>query len=612
MSVCMNVVSIVVPVVDMYPCKRMIRMTVKYYVVHLYLHLRKLLKPYVQDFSIVKLLQDALGDEHRSGLKTDLVKDWEKRSDMILSDKVPQVRVTASIPPCQHLGFCVCSGTGKVSQLFTKSFVKFMKSMFSLPRKPRKGPDGKPPEPVIETPETKRRRLNRKLLEAGMIVVKISLHHQQQSHDISDFNAFGEGWAEFALNALGQTLEVPNIPEKVLWFYIGYVNFQDWSMTFLPLTAEGKVNDLQKLVVSTLFARPAQITFAKTLGEEGFLQEWSAQFYMIHCEDRKLYQQETMPNWVLVKELPASDGENLRFRFWKGSDSELKAEHETKKRTRQQQQRKQTRKPKAPGFQCRGRRLKVIKRVLKHSIKDAVQDPEDSVGQNSAIAEEDVVEQHLDDLAVMQENNASPDPSESGDIEIPDFEGLVAESGMVDLPEPASSSTDAFRAATSEPVVVEPGANSSQLASSESKSLDEQPVPRVVISRRAPDGPDPSVRVTHTGEIRFNALSNRLIAVCKHPGHGDCRRSRTTQAAVRGAVRFRGQGRPLGLLTHFLLSADQYPDGPSHRKTLVESIPLEERKSARAHFVALADSEVMSSKEREKQADEDDEPDFIM
>ena len=156
----MNVVSIVVPVVDMYPCKRMIRMTVKYYMVRLHLDLRKLLKPYVQGFPIVKLLQDALGDEHRTGLKTDLAKDWEERSDMILSDKVPPVKVPASIPPCQHLGFCVCSGAGKVSQLFTKNFVKFMKSLFSLPRKPRKGPGGKPPEPVIETPETKRRRLN--------------------------------------------------------------------------------------------------------------------------------------------------------------------------------------------------------------------------------------------------------------------------------------------------------------------------------------------------------------------------------------------------------------------------------------------------------------------
>ena len=255
---------------------------------------------------------------------------------------------------------------------------------------------------------------------------------------------------------------------------------------FSPLTAEGKVNGLQKLVVSTLLVRPAQVTFAKTLGGEGFLQEWNAQFYMIHCEDRKLYQKDTMPNWVLVKELPTSDGQNLRFRFWKGSDSELKAEHETK-RTTQQQQRRQPRKPKAPGFQCRGRRLKVIKKVLKNSIKDAVQDREDSVGQNSAIAEEDVVEQHLDDLAVMQEKNTSPDPSESGEIEIPDFEGLVAESGIVELPEPASSSTDAFRAATSEPFVVEPAASSSQLASSESKSkpLDEQPekIPRVVMCR---------------------------------------------------------------------------------------------------------------------------------
>lgn len=134
----------------------------------------------------------------------------------------------------------------------------------------------------------------------------------------------------------------------------------------------------------------------------------------------------------------------------------------------------------------------------------------------------------------------------------------------------------------------------------------------MVISRRAAAGPDPSVQVTDTGEIRFNALSNRLIAVCKHPNHGDCRRSRTTQAAARGSVRFLGQGRPLGLLTHFLLSADQYPDGPSHRKTLADTISLEDRKSARAHFVALANAEVISTKEREKQANEDDEPEFIM
>ncbi len=124
--------------------------------------------------------------------------------------------------------------------------------------------------------------------------------------------------------------------------------------------------------------------------------------------------------------------------------------------------------------------------------------------------------------------------------------------------------------------------------------------------RRRPEGPDDSIRVTSYGEIRWNELSQRLIAVCKVPGHGDCRRSRT----VNSGTRF-GQGRPIGLLTHWLLQAETTKDGQSHRKMTDAPIDLQQRIEARKVFGALGSSAHFLNKERAPESGEEDEPEFI-
>lgn len=610
--------------------------------------------------------KDALRDERRDGLKNSLLQDWEQRSGTFLTDQLKALQgINTSVSACQLLGFCVCSGVGKVARLFTQNFVSFMKPLFSLPRKPRKKKGEQVlPEPLPqETPEDKRRKVNRKLLEAGLIVAKIS-RHSQPKLDVKDFEALGEEWAALAASCLNDDPnELSNMPDNVLWFYIGYVNFQLWSLTLLDLTDAGVTEEgFQKLVVQRLNAKAPEILFAHIFGEAGFSQEWDVQFYTIHCEDRRLQGEDTIPNWVVVKELQAMCDDSLRFRFWKGTSVELQP-------SKARPAKKQPSKQRKPGARQRHvpqpRRLKTIKRGLK-----------DSKSKGSAIS-------HAASVPQLEWESAEQEflPDQASEADSEDFEDDLAEGHLEefgdnhsDLEEPGSDLEDQFVefveslgvglasassgsggvlpnhfvaevgepenavAVAEAPVTREPVANVPQEASvrggvvgaADDSQQPQQPVreaepavagvpvpvaaapkARVVGARRPPAGADPSVEVPHHGELRYNPLSQRIIAVCRNPLHGDCRRSRTTMPAARDSARFLGQGRPVGILVHFLMHSDDFEDGEQHRAMLKETISLEDRKSARAAFEALEESDVILSEEREKRSNEADEPDQI-
>ena len=621
--------------------------------------------------------KDAIRDERRDGLKKSLLDDWEQRSGIFLNDQLKVLQgINTSVSACQLLGFCVCSGVGKVSRLFTQNLVSFIKPLFSLPRKPRKK-NGEQvlPEPLPqETPEDKRRKVNRKLLEAGLIVAKIS-RHSQPKLNVKDFEALGEEWAALAANCLNDDPnELSNMPGSELWFYVGYANFQLWSLTLLHLTDAGVTEEgFQKLVVQRLNAKAPEILFAQIFGEAGFSQEWDVQFYTIHSEERRLQGEDTIPNWVVVKELQATCDDSLRFRFWKGTSVELQP-------SKARPAKKQPPKQRKPGAQQRHgpqpRRLKhpgigkTVRKVFKNSkskgsatshAASVPQSERESVEQeflpdqaseaDSEEFEDDLFQRHLEEFG----DNLSDFEEPGSDLEdqFVDFVESLGVGLQVSHPSSSSGSSGVLPnqfvaevggpedsvAVAEAPVTREPVANVPQEASGgvvgaadEPQQPQQPPQPvreaepavagvpipvaaapkaRVVGARRPPAGADPSVEVPHHGELRYNPLSKRIIAVCRNPLHGDCRRSRTTMPAARDSARFLGQGRPVGILVHFLMHSDDFEDGEKHRAMLKEIIPLEDRKSARAAFEALDESDVILSEEREKRSNEADEPDQI-
>ena len=87
----------------------------------------------------------------------------------------------------------------------------------------------------------------------------------------------------------------------------------------------------------------------------------------------------------------------------------------------------------------------------------------------------------------------------------------------------------------------------------------------------------------------------------------------TGSSSSTGSVRS-GQGRPIGLLVHWLRTQEQHVSRQSHCE---QSVPLmysfEERAAAREFFKSLPDSEKILTKERPQREEDEptEEPDFI-
>ena len=119
--------------------------------------------------------------------------------------------------------------------------------------------------------------------------------------------------------------------------------------------------------------------------------------------------------------------------------------------------------------------------------------------------------------------------------------------------------------------------------------------------------PDVSVAHGSAGDIRYNALSESFLAVCKQPGHGDCRRSRTSRAAKTLNERSAGQGRPLGLLAAWLDAGSRRSTGDAHKASITD-ITREDRVRSRAAFQALPDAQLVGVFERDRREGEPEEP----
>lgn len=73
-----------------------------------------------------------------------------------------------------------------------------------------------------------------------------------------------------------------------------------------------------------------------------------------------------------------------------------------------------------------------------------------------------------------------------------------------------------------------------------------------------------SLVVPGCGNIRFLPTLNVLVAVCDHPGHGDCRRQKTLMPSEAKTNRGKGQGRPIGFLCAWLREQCDHDERTDH------------------------------------------------
>ena len=120
------------------------------------------------------------------------------------------------------------------------------------------------------------------------------------------------------------------------------------------------------------------------------------------------------------------------------------------------------------------------------------------------------------------------------------------------------------------------------------------------VTLRALPSPCPS-------ELRFSPGPNNVCAHCGHHGPG-CRMTRTLNARQGSS-----QGRPLGLLTAFLIRAGAYASSDLHKDSMRTDPPsFEERRDARVLLQGSDDSQWFLDLERPQQDDESEcEPDDI-
>ena len=646
--------------------------------------------------------QDAHNDKGRSGLKSELLQDWQRRSSMFMHDKSTRVPNTPNkATACQVLGFCVCQGIGASGKMFSDALIRVLKPLFTPPRK-RKPKIDKQVETIATLPEqfqpqlpepeshhVKQLRANRKLLVQGMVVLKISKQTSQPitDSDLDDINALGHSWAALVLSELQRNTEpLPCTPEEdQIWLHIGYVNFQIWSVTLLRLAPKGPptTEGLQVLEIKELFVENASVLFAKLLSNAEFQSPWDVEFFLIQTDsNRKLCGEDTKPNWVLVKQFQPNQNLKNRMCFWQGLRTETELQEKQKEKEKSKRKKQAAAKPKRScRVKSRGGRggltytlsIKDASKRIKHKMhqrhktkmqgktqsKDKDKQDSEPAEHLSSESEADSdkfratqhnkemleVENRLsarDDASIPEslqpEEDVDKGPlnsldnkplddvrSQASELDLSDIEAAVVTSvapeeeelgpfGQLGSFEPVPAMPGSSREPSGSRV---PAAASAFVDAPDQDNADNVVVAAVSVAepakrtmtigeRRRPEGPDDSIHVTGYGEIRWNELSQRLIAVCKVPGHGDCRRSRTVNSGTR-----LGQGRPIGLLTHWLLQAETAKDGQSHRKMLDASIDLQQRIESRQVFETLEGSAHFLNKERSPESGEEDEPEFI-
>ena len=567
-----------------------------------------------------KMAQAAL--EHcegkRTGLRQRLQEDWLHRSRMISEDECAAVAEPPGCKPtlCALMGACFCAGQGLEAFHFHRRFVSLTKPLFT-PRRKRK--DERLTEEQRQTRDGVLAR--RRLLLEGFVVVRFSL---LQAAELAALAEGSSGWRSAAARmsrGMACTAE-PTISE--VWLMVGYVNLSTWAIAGLRMKKAGVERGKQgETFVRLEVPRPADFTSGLFLFRKLDLSlQWSAKWYRVLSDDTALSNDAMVPDWVLVSEYATLP----EFRVWMGCENERQARDQARKgQKRKASAKRQPRTKRAKGrAKARVAAAPVADETAEEPGAEEEDDPESSAGSADEALQDwgYGVDSGDEDRSSDQRSQGHETVSAHGiDGEASEASALVDEDdeNVEEEAEEAEAAEAALR--VEEPAVAPQPAAPSEAAG---RSLDPAPVPAPVPVDAAPSNrkgvgkgvsrvrvyTDESVPFGSFRSIRYNIPTKNFLAVCGNPAHGsDCKRSRTSKAEARMLGNL-GQGRPCGLLAAWLKLAYQHESADSHKEA-ISFISLEDRRKARSEFQQEARAHEMLGREREKQADEPEEPTYI-
>ena len=571
---------------------------------------------------------------------------WEKVNFLYVhEDQEPIPSTTSSQQLCVQLGMCVCSGIGLQALSFHKRLTSFLRPFFT-PKRRRSKKDpvtGKRVEIELTGTEKQKQialKAQKRLMDEGFVVIKIE--QANNLHADSFFEGFeslmGSSWAKLAADCL-QDDRVACAPSssahdhassKACWFYCGHVNYNNWFLCLMPLKPVGEPNQagLQRLEV---FDRVKPQMSVHTFAEHfDFDVAWNLKMYTIESATCELSLDEMYPNWVLVREYTSFPA----CQAWRGWAEEERFRKEEQKRTR----------VKAAGGKKRAnaegtagasgsKKRRVANQPVSESLQGDQNAVEDDVNPESPVPPLELNDPTNDmnmDINLFDEGASDSEGHASEDSVLSALRGsngrpaseasLLGEAGEKnsfdldldlepcpgqthldtehpDRPEPASSSSSRVAANTVEPAVPADKATATVPRKSGESTI--------ILS------------VEDFGELRLNQAQNHIMAVCNNPKHVDseCRKVRTLKPpSSRAQFSNPGQGRPLGLLTSWLVAGYRWNTAEEHKAALAErELNFDRRKKGRAELKKVAGFDQWKGRlaERPKTDGEESEPEII-
>ena len=567
-------------------------------------------------------------------MPSSLDESWKNRCVLSKHGDAKKLDFSGSFKPseCCLLAFCKHQGVGKQAFHMHSNLVKCLKPLIRAIRQPKK----KKGESIVPSNAKKTKTVYpeaRTLLDKGFAVLKIESmpptavvpaikdHHQQdhiEGESDSDENPM---WKTFVQKRLvskqSRESEEGELCEKH-WLHIGFMNHSSSTFTVLPLSC-----DAEGHMVDTVFPENSTPyrSFEYFRDHIDTKKQWKCTLCQIICNTGVLTESEMMPGhpFEITK---MSQAEPMIF--WKGEAAEEARRASEAAVAEARLARK--RKPRAYNRDLRPRRQLRLTDMFPEQPADAADD-------SAAIAAiEDIRNEHDKSSSASSEDKSSSESEEENEKE--DFnsqldnfhQGIDRHAAVANKPEDSENEGDVPDIDQSDIAAIQPASTVSSSSSSSSSapvlpSPLPQPVPAVP-AFEAPVASAPRARrhgrgsrdtsgagvmkidIPGHGELVYYLEMEAIQARCNVPGHGDCRKQRTTKQGNRP-----GQGRCIGLLTSWLMQGGQYPSQSEHNRSCHPS--FEEREIARNLFETLEGSSEFLEVERPKRENEGDEPSSI-
>ena len=495
---------------------------------------------------------------------------------------------------CHDLHICVCGGSPNSLPdvwLFFRKLCSYLKLNF--------------PKTKTQISES------RALLQDGKIVLQFEMKMPAVEHAASEGS---DDW----LDRIADGSESPQAPPNNAYFHFGFCNYKSWNFCGMQLEEVAQVNHhgFLELKPSGLPAEDHGVkTVCQFLASHIDLDSAYALHVLEIISDDTILPATEMPGRI-VEVQAYTKLETCEI--WRGSAIEKAHRRETAAN------RRSDRPKKAP----KGRRAKPSETAAKPQARgrDPIAHSQGSATVDHCNASDDSDsgpgddqqndDDHVADYPCLNDESDVEDSEAPRDSESNSGSSSSSSNGDSTSSSSSSSTDDILKMLAEEASSAQDCDDEADLfdpandSDSTEGNLSDIPVqlgardePEVEsIARRAPL-PQLSIRVAEHGDIRYNILDGYFQAACALHG-SECRRRRTASSSER----IQGQGRPLGLLTAWLMAANKYSSKQDHVNARSSDFSFDDRLQARQQFKVLSEADDFFAFERPQAADEGEEP----